>query len=411
MLSVNAFLEELRKWNLVERAQLEELARQIQGQRIGPRTLACQLIERGWLTPFQANYLHQGRGRELLLGSYLLLERLGEGGMGAVFKARNCKLDRVVAVKVIRKERLQSSDSVRRFQREIRAAGQLRHPNIVHALDADEVGGNYLLVMEYVDGTDLGQLVQNQGPLPVPLARDCIRQAALALAHAHEQGLVHRDIKPSNLLLSSSGQIKLLDLGLARLPASPDGASSTMTETGTIIGTPDFLAPEQARRSHDVDIRADLYSLGCTFYFLLTGRPPFPGGTIAEKLVQHQLDEPESIERLRGDVPPGLAAVVRKLLAKKPEQRYQTPAEVAEVLARGGEPDASIPPLPEMKETVPGRARVVDPISTVTLDPSEGGARPRRRRYRVWIAVAAGVLLGLAIAGVWIGTTIASLRR
>jgi serine/threonine-protein kinase len=411
MLSVNAFLDELRKWNLVERAQLEELARQIQGQSIGPRTLACQLIERGWLTPFQANYLHQGRGRELLLGSYLLLERLGEGGMGAVFKARNCKLDRVVAVKVIRKERINSRDSIRRFQREIRAAGQLRHPNIVHALDADEVGGNYLLVMEYVDGTDLGQLVQNQGPLPVPQACDCIRQAALALAHAHEQGLVHRDIKPSNLLLSSAGQIKLLDLGLARLPASADGVSSTMTETGTIIGTPDFLAPEQARHSHDVDIRADLYSLGCTFYFLLTGRPPFPDGTITEKLVQHQLEEPEPIERLRNDVPPGLIAVVRKLLAKKPEQRYQTPTEVADVLERGGEPDAPIPPMPAKKETAPARAGMVDPVSTVSLDSSGLEPQPRRRRYLPLLAVAAVVLLGLALAGLWIGTMIASLRR
>jgi len=261
MLNVTAFLDELRTWRLLEPAQCEELSRALQGRNIGPRTLACELIERGWLTPFQASQVHQGRGQDLLFGSYVLLDRLGEGGMGAVFKARNWKLGQVVAIKFIRKERLSNPDSIRRFQREIRAAALLRHPNIVHALDANEVGGNHVLVMEYVEGIDLDKLDKDKGPLPPSLAREYARQTALALAHAHEKGMVHRDIKPSNLLRTPEGQIKLLDLGLARFQAGGDGdRSSTMTASDVIMGTPDFLAPEQARRSHDVDIRADLYS-------------------------------------------------------------------------------------------------------------------------------------------------------
>ena len=182
-----------------------------------PRALAGELIRRGWLTPYQVNQLLQGRGRDLLLGSYVLLERLGEGGMGQVFKARNWKLGRVVALKLIRKERLDNPDAVRRFQREIRAAAQLDHPNIVRAFDADEVDGTHLLVMEYVEGTDLAKLVKKDGPLPVDKACDYCRQAALGLQHAYERGLVHRDIKPHNLLLTPGGVVKILDMGLARL--------------------------------------------------------------------------------------------------------------------------------------------------------------------------------------------------
>ena len=411
MLNAADFLNELRKWRLLDSAQHAELSRKIEGRYLGPRSIACEAIEQGWLTPFQAIQIHRGRGQELLLGSYVLLERLGEGGMGAVFKARNWKLGRVVALKLIRKERVNNVDAIRRFQREIRAAAQLRHPNIVHALDADEIGGSFVLVMEYVEGVDLAQLVKEKGPLPASQARDYVRQAALALAHAHEKGLVHRDIKPANLLLSSEGQVKLLDLGLARLPAGVDGGSlSTMTESGAVMGTPDFLAPEQARSSHDVDIRADLYSLGCTLYFLLAGQVPFPGGTFGEKIARHLMDEPEPLERLRPDVPPTLESVVRRLMAKKPEDRYQTPSEVAEALARDIESVAAVQPAADTKETISNRARVVDPDSTVTHDPASQ-PEPQPRGHLRLLAVVAVVLLGLALAGLLIGLTIESLRR
>jgi serine/threonine protein kinase len=344
MVSTSAFLDTLRHLHLLEPVQLDELTHALPGRDGDPRLLAKELLGRGWLTAYQANRLLQGRGGELLLGSYVLLEKLGEGGMGAVFKARNWKLGRVVAVKLIRPERLANPDTVRRFQREIRAAAQLDHPHIVRALDADEVAGAHLLVMEYVEGTDLARLVKQHGPLSVALACDYVRQAALGLQHAHERGLVHRDVKPSNLLLQTPRPgrtgagpvVKVLDLGLARLGSGGDGdASSTLTESGAVMGTPDYLAPEQGRQSHEVDIRADLYSLGCTLYFLLAGRVPFPGGGVSEKLIAHQLDEPVPVEQVRPEVAPGLAGVVRKLMAKRPEDRFQTPAELARVLAEG----------------------------------------------------------------------------
>jgi tRNA A-37 threonylcarbamoyl transferase component Bud32 len=328
-------VDALRQYRLLEPPHLEEVTRALQACFPDPKALAEQLVGRGWLTPFQADLLLQGRGQELLLGSYVLLEKLGEGGMGAVFKARNWKLGRVVAVKVIRPEHLANPPTVRRFEREVRAAAHLDHPNIVHAYDADQVGGAHLLVMEYVEGTDLARLVKERGPLPADRACDFIRQAALGLQHAFERGLVHRDIKPHNLLLSRDGVVKVLDLGIARLNPEATGqeASSTMTQENVVLGTADYMAPEQASDSHAADIRSDLYSLGCTLYYLLTGRVPFPVEGAVAKLVHHQLHPPTPVEQLRPDVPAPMAEVVRKLMAKKPDDRYQTPAEAAEALA------------------------------------------------------------------------------
>lgn len=331
-----SLVDSIRQYHLLEAVQLEEVTRNLQARFPDSKALAGELIRRGLLTPYQANQLLQGRGQELLLGSYVLLERLGEGGMGQVFKARNWKLGKIVALKLIRKERLDNPDAVRRFEREVRSAAALSHPNIVHAYDADQVGGTHLLVIEYVEGTDLAKLVKKNGLLPVERACEYIRQAALGLQHAYERGLVHRDIKPANLLLTADGMtVKVLDMGLARLDQSTadDDKSSTMTQEGMVMGTPDYIAPEQALESHTVDIRGDIYSLGCTFYFLLTGRVPFPGGSLTEKLLKHQMHEPKAVEQVRPDVPASVAAVVRKMMAKKPEDRYQTPAELAAVLA------------------------------------------------------------------------------
>jgi serine/threonine protein kinase len=333
MVSAADLAEALSRYHLLPSAQLNEMKGELLPRFPDPRVLARELLQRGWLTPYQANYVLQGRGAEVLLGSYVLLERLGEGGMGQVFKARNWKLGQVVALKVIRKERVAHPDAVRRFQREIRAAAQLNHPNIVRAFDADAVDGAHFFVMEYVEGTDLSKLVKQHGPLPVAQACDYVRQAALGLQHAHERGLIHRDVKPHNLLLTKGDVVKVLDMGLARLTHGGDGElSSTMTEEGAILGTPDYMAPEQTLDSHTADVRADLYSLGCTLYYLLAGRVPFPGSNLGEKLMKHQLREPQPVEQLRSDVPPAVATVVRKLMAKQPEDRYQTPAELAAVL-------------------------------------------------------------------------------
>jgi formylglycine-generating enzyme required for sulfatase activity/tRNA A-37 threonylcarbamoyl transferase component Bud32 len=345
IVGVDDLIQRLRQRRLLEPEQLDDVTRTLSARPAEPRALAGQLIQRGWLTPYQINQLFLGRDRDLVLGPYVLLERLGEGGMGKVFKARHAKLGRIVALKVIRKDCLGTPRSIRRFHREIQAVARLSHPNIVHALDADQDGETHFLVMEYVEGIDLARLVRQCGPLPVPLACECIRQAALGLQHIHEHGLVHRDLKPHNLLLCGPASaerqpsevlVKLLDLGLARLNQTEqhDGVSSGLTRQGFVVGTTDYVAPEQAMNSSDADIRADLYSLGCTFYHLLTGRVPFPGGEPLAKLVRHQSEKAEPIERLRPDVPPGVAALIRRLMAKRREKRFQTPAELALALAK-----------------------------------------------------------------------------
>jgi serine/threonine-protein kinase len=345
-----------------------------------PAALARELGRRGWLTAYQAEELLAGRGGELVLGQYVVLALLGEGGMGKVLKARHRLMKRVVALKVIRPALLADPRAVQRFRREIEAVSRLSHPNIVAAYDANQVGDTHFLVMEYVEGTDLARVVKERGPLPAGVACEYVRQAAVGLQHAHEQGLVHRDIKPHNLLLAKApgsppagwGVVKLLDMGLARLH-SADGDG--LTNTGAVMGTPDFIAPEQAADSHRVDIRADLYSLGCTLYFLLTGEPPFPGGTLLEKLFKHQYVAPRPVELRRPDLPPGVAAAVGKLLAKRPEERYQTPAELAEALAplSVAGPEA-LPSTISFPDPSPDTARPVRPASD-TMRPDAAPTR------------------------------------
>jgi serine/threonine-protein kinase len=351
--SVSNFVELLGRCHLLEPAQWEE-ARALQPRFREPQPLAKELLRRGWLTPYQVNQVFQGRGGDLALGSYVLLERLGEGGMGQVYKARHRKLGRVVALKLIRKERLSNPAAVMRFHREIQAAAQLSHPNIVVAYDADAADGVHFYTMEYVEGTTLSQLARSSGPLPVPLAVECTRQAAIGLQHAFERGLVHRDINPSNLMLTwtslpggpatgteqqakalwgtNNPLLKILDLGLARVPGE-ERQSGSITQFGVLMGTPDFMSPEQARDAHKADTRADLYSLGCTLYAILTCVAPFPGGTRMEKVIRHQSEVARPVEQLRPEVPSALGAVIRRLMNKRPEDRYQTPGELARALA------------------------------------------------------------------------------
>lgn len=327
------FIETLERLHLLEPGQLDEI--KLRAVPAGDAaSLLRDLSQRGWLTAFQADLLQRGSGQELLLGSYVLLDKLGDGG--SVFRARNWKLRRLAAVKLIRKEQLASEVAVKRFHREIRALAQLDHPNLVRAYDADEVDGRPFFAMEFVDGIDLERLVREHGPLPPGLACEYIRQAAVGLQHAHERGLVHRNLKPSNLLLArnkDTGTIKVLDLGLALQFDRPSSEQSiTLTQLHTTLGTPDYMAPEQSVAAHRVDIRADLYSLGCSLYYLLTGKVPFPGNSVADTLLKHQMEQPEPIESLRRDVPEAVAAICRKLMEKKPENRLQTPADLVAAL-------------------------------------------------------------------------------
>ncbi len=421
--SVSELLEVLRGVPLLEPEQLAEVERLTSGNAFDARGLAGEMVRRGWLTPYQVNQLFQGRVRQLILGSFVLLERIGEGGMGQVFKARHRKLGRIDALKVIRKERLTSNDAVRRFQREIRAAAQLSHPNIVRALDADEDDGTHFFAMEYIEGVDLAKYVKQKGPLPVETACDFIRQAAEGIQHAHERGMVHRDIKPHNLLLvTETNAVKVLDMGLARLRSDANGelSSTSLTEQGVVMGTPDYIAPEQAMDSHSADIRADLYSLGCTFYFLLTGRVPFPGGTLMEKLIRHQTDLPRPPTEFRPDVPEAIVAVIHQLMAKRPADRYATPAEFLVALTAARKPGARAaamstgevaapvrPPLPrlpvERLERTPFADLRDDTVLVEEKRQTQNSIADRKRRTYIGVAVGAGILAVIVSAIVWKG--------
>jgi serine/threonine protein kinase len=396
-------LENLKDCSLLDANQLRELENLPEARDPDPLPLARILVQRGWLTKFQVNLLAQGRGADLLLGPYVLLERLGEGGMGQVYKARHQPMQRIVALKLIRKERLASPDAVARFHREVQAVAHLAHPNIVAAYDAGRAGATHYMAMEYVEGIDLARLVREEGPLPVAMACEYARQAALGLQHAHERGLVHRDVKPANLLVQGEGvqaTIKILDLGLARLTGA--GGEKGLTQSGQVVGTPDYLAPEQAINARTADIRSDLYGLGGTLYFLLTGWPPFPAESLAELLIKHQMNAPPRLRERRADVPEELEVLVRKLLAKKPQERYQTPAELIAALepfCQGHAPTRSEPDGQPM--VVIPAARLAQPRSVVRAAPgSIAPHHPLRRRVsrgnrKALVAVLA--LVGVAV--------------
>ncbi len=264
---------------------------------------------------------------------FRILKELGRGGMGVVYQAEHRFMEMTVALKVINQTLLDNSEALERFDREIRAAARLVHPHIVRALDAEQAGELRLLVMEYVQGASLHDVLKQKGPLPLPHACHYIRQAALGLQHAHEQGMVHRDIKPHNLILTPRGQVKILDFGLARLASEQKQGRAGLTRSGDFMGTPEYIAPEQATDASQADIRADLYSLGCTLYALLTGRPPFQEGTAVQLVLAHLQKEAPPLNQVRPDVPTELATVVARLLAKEPAQRFQTPLEIAQLLA------------------------------------------------------------------------------
>jgi formylglycine-generating enzyme required for sulfatase activity/tRNA A-37 threonylcarbamoyl transferase component Bud32 len=326
---------------------------------------------------------------------YEILQLLGQGGMGAVYKARHQKMDRLVALKVIHARMLDNPKAVERFQREVKAAAKLEHPNIVRAYDADEAGGTHFLVMEFVEGTDLAKYVARKGPLPVAYACHFVRQVALALEHAHDRGMVHRDIKPHNLMLvQPPGQpvaalVKVMDFGLALL-AQEGATASGLTGDNVLMGTSDYLAPEQAQDAHRADIRADVYSLGCTLYHLLAGRAPFAGsGTAAAKIMAHATAEVPLAE-LPAAVPAELRAVLAKMTAKEPGQRYQTPAEVAAALA---------PFIKKATTAKPAAAAAGGGAGTVaeTVAAAPGAKRKRPPRWPVTVGVGAVVAVLLVV--------------
>jgi serine/threonine-protein kinase len=333
--SMPGLLDALSDERLLTPEQFEEFSEQMLPICQEYSILAQELIYRGWLTPFQATQIAQGNIDSLFVGSYVLLDILGGGGMGQVYRARHANLKKTVAVKLLRDQNARDPAVLARFQREIRAMGQLNHPNIVMAFDAGRYQSGLYYAMEHVPGTDLGRYVVNNGPLSVEDACNTVMQTANALQYAYERGLVHRDVKPTNLLLAeSSGIVKLLDLGLTRseLPAD-DSVFGEITRVGVLVGTPDYMSPEQIMDCRRVDIRSDLYSLGCTFYHLLVGQAPFADApTTIDKLTLHCQEEPFPVDFYRPDVPPPLASLIHRLMAKRPRDRHSEPAEVLEEL-------------------------------------------------------------------------------
>jgi len=410
--NADQFLSALRISRLLPPAAVDDLEAEASFLGADPGQLAHDLVEQGVLTAYQAEELLAGRPEGLVLGQYRILGRLGAGGMGQVYRAEHVLMKRVVALKVLAAPgRARSAGSstalpaltpgratplpADRLRGEIEAAARLCHPHVIAAYDAAEADGVLFLVMEYVDGIDLGRLVAERGPLPVAEACEYVRQAALGLQYAHEKGLVHRDVKPSNLLLARPGRdpetavVKLLDLGLARAAGTPQDEGR-----GGLAGTPDYMAPELAVDSRTADVRSDLYSLGCTFFYLLTGQPPYPGGGWTEKLVRHRFDPVPSVLAPRPDVPEEIAGVVQRLLAKSPAERFQTPAELAAALGRW----LSARPHEAKDAAMAPRTSAAEPPPPPP--PPYPGAPPRWGRVPLAVACVLAVAAGTLLAAI-----------
>jgi serine/threonine protein kinase len=337
----------------------------------------------------------------LVLGQYQLLDRIAQGGMGEVFKARHVQMQRDVAVKIIAEQWVGSPEAVQRFEQEVLAASQLSHPNIAAAYDAGEQSGVHYLVLEYVDGLDLATVVSRQGALTIPTALDYIRQAAEGLKYAHGKGIVHRDIKPANLMVDSSGVVKILDLGVAYSTS----IDLRLTQSGQRMGTSEFMAPEQAVDARRADARSDLYSLGCTFFNLLVGHPPYRGATDIAVAIAHREEPIPSLRQERPEVPASVDQIYHKMVAKRPEHRFESMDELLIALRALHVPEEIAPPpavagIAAMAvlaaDTAPGLALNFDTV----VAPRKKTNRPVRSSKRLALIVLAFFVMVGAAAGI-----------
>jgi eukaryotic-like serine/threonine-protein kinase len=353
---LEAFARNLVRLGLAHEAELRAVLIRLTASPRDVNAVAQTLVRAEILTGYQAGAVLQGKTKGLILGNYVVLDKLGAGGMGMVFKVRHRKLGRVVALKILPPSVTNDPSAVLRFEREVKVAAQLDHPNIVGAIDADEFQGLHFLVMEFVEGRDLGRVLVKDGPLPLDRALDVTIQAARGLRFAHAQGIIHRDIKPTNLILDSIGTVKVLDMGLARFTGDAaalhgHGTDGGLTQAGSVMGTADFMSPEQAYDPKAADERSDIYSLGCTLYYLLTGQVPFGGETFVQRVLAHRTQPIPSIP----DASPALNGVLHRLMAKEPAERPQSMDEVIAALQSLGKGDVAVdePEIPQHQSARP----------------------------------------------------------
>lgn len=372
--------------------------------------VSSYFLEEGLLTEWHHKQLLKGRHKGFFLGKYKLLRHLGSGGMSSVYLAEHRHMKRKAAVKILPQDRVGKRSYLERFLREAQAIAQLDHPNIVQAYEVDHVEQTYFLVMEFVEGQDLHRLVYKHGPLEETIAADYISQAASGLGHAHDRGLVHRDIKPANLLVDAKGTVKILDLGLA-LITLPGADELTLRHRENVIGTTDYMAPEQAIDSHHIDLRADVYGLGCTMYHLLSGNVPFPDASVAEKLMKHQKEEPKSLHDIRDDVSLEIVEICAKMMAKRPDDRYQNCHEVCDALQkllRGSEVGSGSSSRFKVQEGSGSKQEFEQAatdigIENVLINDSGATAKPKRKARSgspPWLmigGIAAAVLLAVGL--------------
>ncbi len=389
MPAVDSFLKTVLRSGLLDREQLRTaLSAAPRELRRDPHAVADFLVKTGKLSRFQAHKLLQGTALGLLLGPYQILAPIGRGGMGTVYLARDSRSQLLMALKVLPPKRAREEERLlARFRREMEMGQRVAHPHLAWTYEVGVCRGVYYIALEYIPGKSLYRLVNDEGPLPVPRAARLFAEVASALDHAHMQGLIHRDLKPSNIIITPHDHAKVLDLGLALVQGEAPAAREVVGGRGYVVGTMDYIAPEQAENAAEVDPRSDIYSLGCTLYFALTGRPPFPGGSALEKIQRQRSEEPAPIPPLNPRVPPAFIGLVRRMMAKRPEHRIASAAAVREELLTWAAHDPVLPldqpGDPEYTEAVVHLETVEAPaeLSPVVI-PVGKPARPHQGRRR-----------------------------
>jgi serine/threonine protein kinase len=342
---VDTFLKTILRSGLLDRQQLRQGLRDVpMDQRQDAEALADHLVATGQLSRFQASKLLRGMAVGLVLGPFQVLAPIGKGGMGTVYLARDARSQQLVALKVLPPKRAREEERLlARFRREMEMCQRVAHPHLAWTFEVGVCQGVYYIAMEYIPGKNLYRLVTDEGPLAVPRAARLFAEVATALDHAHNQGLVHRDLKPSNIIVTPHDHAKVLDLGLALVQGEVPAEREVIGGRGYVVGTMDYIAPEQTENAVKVDSRSDIYALGCTLYFALTGQPPYPGGTALEKIQRHREEDPVPVPQLNAAVPPAFIGLLRKMMAKDPEQRFATAAEVQERLLPWASGDVVLP--------------------------------------------------------------------